>query len=126
MPENIAICGDCMEVMRNFEAGFFDLAVVDPPYFGGPERRTYYRQAFSGKEKNMGKTAHNSREDKKLVCKLFFQACRATRYLGDLEELEYDAENEAVTAVFGSEFRKRIDVAGDSGFAMMKDILSSL
>lgn len=26
---------DCMEAMKNFPTGFFDLAVVDPPYGGG-------------------------------------------------------------------------------------------
>lgn len=39
---NIAIQADCMEVMRVCPDGFFDLAVVDPPYFSGPERRGYY------------------------------------------------------------------------------------
>lgn len=33
---------DCMEGMAQFPDGFFDLAVVDPPYFSGPERRGYY------------------------------------------------------------------------------------
>ena len=33
---------DCMEYMRDIADGFFDLAVVDPPYFSGPERRDYY------------------------------------------------------------------------------------
>ena len=33
---------DCMEYMRDIPDGFFDLAVVDPPYFSGPERRDYY------------------------------------------------------------------------------------
>lgn len=33
---------DCMEYMRGITDGFFDLAVVDPPYFSGPERRDYY------------------------------------------------------------------------------------
>lgn len=33
---------DCMEYMRGIADGFFDLAVVDPPYFSGPERRDYY------------------------------------------------------------------------------------
>lgn len=33
---------DCMEYMRGIPDGFFDLAVVDPPYFSGPERRDYY------------------------------------------------------------------------------------
>ena len=28
-------CMDCMEAMREFPDGFFDLAVVDPPYGDG-------------------------------------------------------------------------------------------
>lgn len=35
-------CGDCMEGMGKYPDGYFDLAVVDPPYFSGPERRQYY------------------------------------------------------------------------------------
>lgn len=31
-----------MEYMRTIEDGFFDLAIVDPPYFSGPERRQFY------------------------------------------------------------------------------------
>ena len=26
------ICGDCMEGMKRFPDGYFDLAIVDPPY----------------------------------------------------------------------------------------------
>lgn len=33
---------DCMDGMAQFPDGYFDLAVVDPPYFSGPERRGYY------------------------------------------------------------------------------------
>lgn len=33
---------DCMEYMRTLPDNAFDLAVVDPPYFSGPERRGYY------------------------------------------------------------------------------------
>lgn len=33
---------DCMDGMRQFPDGFFDLAIVDPPYFSGPERRNFY------------------------------------------------------------------------------------
>lgn len=33
---------DCMEGMARYPSGFFDLAIVDPPYFSGPERREYY------------------------------------------------------------------------------------
>ena len=33
---------DCMEAMAAFQNDYFDLAVVDPPYFSGPERRGFY------------------------------------------------------------------------------------
>lgn len=35
MSLSIAENRDCMEAMRSFPDGFFDLAVVDPPYGGG-------------------------------------------------------------------------------------------
>lgn len=39
---NVAYNIDCMEYMRTLPDKAFDLAVVDPPYFSGPERRGYY------------------------------------------------------------------------------------
>lgn len=33
---------DCMEGMKEFSDKYFDLAIVDPPYFSGPEKRGYY------------------------------------------------------------------------------------
>ena len=47
MLETTAINCDCMEYMRSQPDGAFDLAVVDPPYFSGPERRRYYGAANS-------------------------------------------------------------------------------
>lgn len=41
------VCGDCMEGMGEYPDGYFDLAVVDPPYFSGPERRQYYGRKVS-------------------------------------------------------------------------------
>ena len=38
---------DCMKYMRAIPDGFFDLAVVDPPYFSGPERRNFYGSSRS-------------------------------------------------------------------------------
>ena len=38
---------DCMKYMRGIPDGYFDLAVVDPPYFSGPERRNYYGSSRS-------------------------------------------------------------------------------
>ncbi len=33
---------DCLEGMKHFPDGYFDLAIVDPPYFSGPEKRGHY------------------------------------------------------------------------------------
>lgn len=44
---NIAYNVDCMEYMRTLQDKAFDLAVVDPPYFSGPERRGYYGREVS-------------------------------------------------------------------------------
>lgn len=39
---NVAENIDCMKAMKKMPDKAFDLAVVDPPYFSGPERRGYY------------------------------------------------------------------------------------
>lgn len=38
---------DCMEGMKRFSDKFFDLAIVDPPYFEGPNKRGYYGNKIS-------------------------------------------------------------------------------
>ena len=38
---------DCMEGMKEFHDNYFELAIVDPPYFDGPNKRLFY-----GKEVN--------------------------------------------------------------------------
>ena len=38
---------DCMDGMKEFPDKFFDIAVVDPPYFSGPNTRRYYGRAES-------------------------------------------------------------------------------
>lgn len=44
---NSFICGDCMEYLPQFPDKYFDIAVVDPPYFSGPEKRNYYGRTVS-------------------------------------------------------------------------------
>ena len=39
--------GDCMEVLRGLPDKSFDLAIVDPPYYSGPERRGFYGKRWS-------------------------------------------------------------------------------
>lgn len=38
---------DCMDGMKQFPDKYFDLAVVDPPYFSGPEKRGFYGRNVS-------------------------------------------------------------------------------
>jgi site-specific DNA-methyltransferase (adenine-specific) len=40
---------DCMEYMKTIPDGFFDLAICDPPYFSGPEKKQYYGSKVSNK-----------------------------------------------------------------------------
>lgn len=64
-------------------------------------------------------------EDKQLICSLLCAACRETRGLFDLLALRYNKEQETVTAFFpgGS---KVINVAMDSGTAMIRDIMKNI
>lgn len=38
---------DCMEGMKHIPDKYFELAIVDPPYFSGPEKRGYYGRRIS-------------------------------------------------------------------------------
>lgn len=38
---------DCMEEMAEFPTNYFDVAIVDPPYYSGPEKRSYYGRRIS-------------------------------------------------------------------------------
>ncbi|MBS8100652.1 DNA methyltransferase [Streptococcus suis] len=44
---NKFVHADCMDVMREYPDNYFDLAIVDPPYFSGPEKRKYYGRRVS-------------------------------------------------------------------------------
>ena len=38
---------DCMEGMKRYKDKHFDLAIVDPPYFSGPDKLGYYGKVIS-------------------------------------------------------------------------------
>jgi site-specific DNA-methyltransferase (adenine-specific) len=38
---------DCMQGMKQFPDKYFELAIVDPPYFSGPEKRLFYGKKVS-------------------------------------------------------------------------------
>lgn len=69
-------------------------------------------------------------DDKPKIIDFLEAALRATSYCSGLASLEYDDEAETVTAVFysktGVKSTKVINIEGDSGIAMIKDIINKL
>ena len=65
-------------------------------------------------------------EDKKLICIALEVALRTTRMFEDLDDLEYNVDSETVLAKFKNGGLRVIGVEGDSGYAMIKDIVNSL
>ncbi|HFR3225627.1 TPA: DNA methyltransferase [Streptococcus suis] len=53
------IHADCINVMRQYPDDYFDLAIVDPPYFSGPEKRKFYGRKISpiGVQRLYGQTS---------------------------------------------------------------------
>ena len=65
-------------------------------------------------------------EDKQVICDMLLETLRRTRNFSDLIELAYDGEAEIVRAIFASGGEKIVNVAMDSGVAMIKDIMRAL
>lgn len=65
-------------------------------------------------------------EDKHLICKMLCRTLQLTRNLFDLLDLSFDPETEIVTATFISGGKKHVNVAGDSGTAMIQDIMAHI
>ncbi len=65
-------------------------------------------------------------EDMQFICDHLLRTLRCTRGLHDLLALEYDAGTEIVTATFEGGRTRRVNVALDSGTAMIKDIMKAL
>ena len=67
------INADCLEVMAKYPNGYFDLAIVDPPYFSGPEKRSYYGRKVSsiGVKRLYGETSEWKVPDKDYFEELF-------------------------------------------------------
>jgi len=46
--DKITITNECnMELMKRYPDNYFDLAIVDPPYFKGPNKSGYYGKGYS-------------------------------------------------------------------------------
>ena len=56
---NKFVRADCMDVMHEYPDNYFDLAIVDPPYFSGPEKRGFYGRKISpiGVQRLYGQTS---------------------------------------------------------------------
>lgn len=66
------------------------------------------------------------REDKQKILDLLLLALQKTRDAYDLISLVYDAEKELVTATFIGGGKRLINVAMDSGTAMIRDVMAHL
>lgn len=62
-------------------------------------------------------------EDKQKILDLLLPSLQATRNLHDLIGLDYDEESETVIATFNNGYQKRVNVAIDSGTAMICDVI---
>ena len=65
-------------------------------------------------------------EDKQKILEVLTELLMYTRALCDVQELKYDEDKETVTAVFESGGKKVVNVSGDSGVAMIRDVLSHI
>lgn len=62
------------------------------------------------------------RENKQQICDSLLQTLQLTRMCDDLRSLEYQADTEIVVATFTGGGFMNINVACDSGIAMIRDI----
>ena len=62
-------------------------------------------------------------ENKDLICKALVQALKLTRNQEDLAALDYNPYDETVIATYDNGATRRINVAMDSGTAMIRDIM---
>ena len=65
-------------------------------------------------------------EDKQKILDLLLSSLQATRNLHDLIGLDYDEESETVIATFNNGYQKRVNVAIDSGTAMICDVIRQI
>ena len=65
-------------------------------------------------------------ENKQSILDLLLVTLQATRDAWDLQALNFDPKTEIVTAVFESGGKRTINVAMDSGVAMIRDVMRGL
>lgn len=65
-------------------------------------------------------------ENKQKICDLLLLTLQATHNAADVINIIYDGESEVVTVTFLSGGKRYINVAMDSGTAMIRDIMKNL
>lgn len=65
-------------------------------------------------------------ENKQKICDLLLITLQATSNAADVLSLIYDEESETVTVTFLSGGKRVVNVAMDSGTAMIRDIMANL
>lgn len=65
-------------------------------------------------------------EDKAQICELLLEALKLTRAGADIEKLVYDEKTEQVGIIWRNGYVGKVNVACDSGIAMIRDITKSL
>lgn len=65
-------------------------------------------------------------EDKRMICNHLCEALKLTRHCDGLEHLNYFEDSGEVIAIWDSGRRSIINVKGDSGIAMIRDVIRAL
>lgn len=68
----------------------------------------------------------SDREDKRRIVLLLEQLLKETRIGSNIREMYLDPEENNVTVEFKTGGRRRVNVEGDSGYAIIKDVMRTL
>lgn len=66
------------------------------------------------------------KENKQQICDALMEVFKLTRERDNIVSLEYDVNTEIVCVHYASGFKLLINVAMDSGMAMIKDIMNNI
>ena len=65
-------------------------------------------------------------ENKEKICKKLYETLFETAKFIDLKDLRYDRERDIVIAEYENGFTKEINVKGDSGWGVIKDVIKNI
>lgn len=65
-------------------------------------------------------------EDKQAICDALLTTLKLTRRYENLVYIDYDEATETVTVIYSAIARTFVGVEGDSGIAMIRDILNHI